>query len=147
MVLRSLVATLGLLLMGLAAETGVAAEVRQGGFVATEVWARSTPERARTGAVYLTLKNESAADTAIVGADTPRAQRTELHSTRTSNDVARMERQSGIAAARGRSVELKPGGAHIRLMGLSGPLRAGETFPLTLKLSTGESLILEVSVR
>ena len=145
--LRSLIAALGLLLMGFAAEHAPAAEVRQGGFVATEVWARATPERARTGAVYLTLKNESAGDAALVGAETPRAQRTELHATRTTNDVARMERQSGIALPRGRAAELKPGGSHIMLMGLSGPLRAGETFPLTLKLSNGQTIDLVVGVR
>jgi copper(I)-binding protein len=143
-VFRSLVA-LGLL--ALAADLAFAAEVRQGGFVVSEAWARATPERARTGAVYVTLRNESPADATIVGADTPRAQRTELHTTRTINDVARMERQVGIALPRGRAAELKPGGAHIMLLGLSGPLRVGESFPLTLKLSTGETLALEVQVR
>ena len=32
----------------------------------------------------------------------------------------------------GQAVTLKPGGEHIMLMGLNGPLREGQSFPLTL---------------
>jgi copper(I)-binding protein len=46
----------------------------------------------------------------------------------------------------GKTVDLKPGGYHVMLMGLSGPLRAGDTVPLTLTIEdkAGKKTALEV---
>jgi len=137
-----------LVLLGISAPPPAAAqEWRHNGVVILDVWARATPPRARTGAVYLTMRNESAGDVRLTGATSPRAPRIELHTTRMAGDVARMERQPGIAVARGATGELKPGGAHIMLMGLAAPLKSGDTFPLTLTFGPGDSIEVLVAIR
>jgi len=46
--------------------------------------------------------------------------------------VMKMRPLAGLDIPAGQSVTLKPGGEHIMLMGLNGPLREGQSFPLTL---------------
>ena len=45
------------------------------------------------------------------------------------------------------SVELKPGGLHIMLIGLEHQLQADERIPLTLRLEDGSEIQLETPVR
>ena len=48
-------------------------------------------------------------------------------------DVMRMRPLATIDLPAGQAVVLKPGAVHIMLVGLKQPLRAGESFPLTLE--------------
>jgi copper(I)-binding protein len=43
-------------------------------------------------------------------------------------------------------VTLAPGGYHLMLMGLKAPLRAGDTFPLTLQFEHAPPLTVTVAV-
>ena len=55
--------------------------------------------------------------------------------------VMTMRPLAGIDLPAGQKIILKPGGAHIMLVGLKQPLRLGQSFPLTLyleKAGTGE---------
>ncbi|MSO64354.1 MAG: copper chaperone PCu(A)C [Alphaproteobacteria bacterium] len=124
-----------------------AAEVRQGNLVIIDAWARSTPGPVRTGAAYLVLRNDGKSADRLIAVATPRADRSELHSTHGSGDIFRMRRENVIALPAGRSTELKPGGSHVMLTGLKEPLRTGETFPLTLRFASGGSIEVLVDVR
>jgi copper(I)-binding protein len=48
-----------------------------------------------------------------------------------------MRHEQGLALTAGHGMELKPGGDHIMLTGLSSPLKAGERFPMTLHFKRG----------
>jgi copper(I)-binding protein len=94
------------------------------------VWARATAGNATTGAAYLTVTDRGSPDR-LVGVSTPIAT-AELHETINDNGVMKMRPVAGIALEPGKPVTFAPGGYHVMLMGLKGPLKAGDSFPLTL---------------
>ncbi len=93
-------------------------------------WARASA--GKTGAAYLVIVNKGAADDRLVSATTPVAQKAEPHMTTDDNGVMKMRPVDGIDIKAGATAELKPGGLHLMLMGLKAPLKAGQSFPLTL---------------
>jgi copper(I)-binding protein len=58
-----------------------------------------------------------------------------------------MDQVEQIAIPAGGSVALEPGGFHIMMMGLAGPLAVGETFDLTLQFETVGEVVVQVEVR
>ena len=98
----------------------------------THAWARPTPPSATTGAVYLTIINKGAADDALVGISTPAADKAALHATSNENGIMKMSTVGEEPVKAAGKLEIKPGGLHIMLTGLKQPLKAGDTFSLTL---------------
>jgi periplasmic copper chaperone A len=93
-------------------------------------WARATPGKSHLGAVYLTIRSPVA--DRLVAASTPAAARAELHESAMAGMVMKMRPLAAVALPAGQSVAFAPGGMHIMLLGLKAPLRAGQSFPLTL---------------
>jgi hypothetical protein len=60
--------------------------------------------------------------------------------------VMKMRPLAGLDIPAGQSVTLKPGGEHIMLMGLKGPLREGQSFPLTLTFEKAGAREVTVAV-
>lgn len=98
----------------------------------TNAWARATPAGAKTGAAYVTVTNKGDAPDKLLGASTPVAGETQLHTTLNENGVMKMRPLKSIDLKPGASVTLKPGGMHLMLMELRQPLKAGDSFPLAL---------------
>ncbi len=111
------------------------------------VWARVAPGTARSGAVYFRIVNRGRADDRLVGASSPVAARVELHTHRMQGGVMRMRRVEAVPVPGGGAAELAPGGNHVMLIGLRGPLEEGETFPLTLAFEKAGAIGLQVPVR
>jgi hypothetical protein len=70
-----------------------------------------------------------------------------MHITTREGDVMKMREVSSFEVPAGGTFELKPGGAHLMLMELKGPLKKGERVPLTLRLEKGGELKVELSVQ
>jgi copper(I)-binding protein len=102
------------------------------GVAVEAVWARATPPGAKTGAVYLTLVNNGAADDRLVGVSTPVADRAQLHVESNDNGVMRMRPLAAVDVKPGAHVTFKPGGMHVMLLGLKRQLKEGDRFPLAL---------------
>lgn len=101
------------------------------------------------GGVFLSLQNtEATADTLISAqADRQLVEHVELHTHINDNGVMRMRPvEGGIELPAKQTVELKPGGYHIMLIGLKKPLKTGDTFPLTLNFKNSKSQTLTVTV-
>lgn len=130
--------TCGLLL------AAAAASAQTGALQVKDAWARATPGKAETGAAYLTV--ESPADDRLTGASTPVAGKAELHEMTMQDGVMKMRALTGVDLPAGRAVVLKPGAVHIMLMGLKQPLRAGESFPLTLEFAKAGKREIAVAV-
>ena len=108
-------------------------------------WARASAGAAKTGAAYLTITDQGPPDR-LTGVSTPIAGTAELHESMQEMGMMKMRPVPGIALDTGKSVTLAPGGYHVMLMGLKAPLKAGETFPLTLTFEHAAALTVTISV-
>lgn len=93
-------------------------------------WARATPGQAQNGVVYLAIVSPTT--DRLTAASSPVAKKAELHTMSMEGGVMRMRPLAAMDIPAGQTVALSPGGVHIMLLGLTRPLREGESFPLTL---------------
>ena len=107
-----------------------AATAQTGAIEVTDAWARATPGKAENGAAYLTLRSPT--PDRLTGLSTPVAAKAELHAMTMEGGVMRMRPLAGVDLPAGQKVALKPGGAHIMLVGLREKLRSGQFFSLIL---------------
>jgi copper(I)-binding protein len=109
---------------------------------ASGAWARPTPPGATTGAVYATLTNHGRSP------DSPSAAKVEFHSMSMAGGVMRMAPIAGPQSiAPGASLKFAPGGSHIMLIGLKGPLKAGAHVRLTLTFAKAGAVTIDAPVR
>ena len=78
------------------------------------------------------MKLTAPAATRLVEVRSPVAGIVEVHEMRLEGDVMRMRAAPVLPLPAGQTVELKPGGYHVMLMDLNGPVKAGDAVPLTL---------------
>jgi len=102
----------------------------------------------RTGAIFLTIDNGGAVDDRLVEAQTDVAERVELHTMIAAADGVMKMRQieGGIEIPAGGSHELKRGGDHIMLLGLTRELEVGASFPVTLVFEQMGMVTIQVTV-
>jgi len=110
-------------------------------------WSRATPGPIRTGAVYMTVTTDGTTPDRLIGAETPRAARAELHAHLMDGDVMRMRQVTAVEIHPGEPAVFKPGGLHLMLVGLTAPLREKERFPLTLIFEKAGRIDVEVVVQ
>jgi copper(I)-binding protein len=131
--------------LALAALSAVAHSFKLGEIDIGHPYARPTREGQMVGAGYLKLANKGPVDR-LVSATSPAAGSVEIHSMSMEGDVMKMRQVDAIEIATGQTVELKPGGYHLMLMGLKAPLKVGEKFPLTLKFEKSGEVVVTVNV-
>lgn len=111
---------------------------------ASNVWARDTAGGTATAAVFMTIA--SPAPDRLIAATTPAAQKTDLMTMESGNGTMAMTYLKGIDIPAGKPVSLNPMGLHVWLSGLAQPLRAGQSFPLTLKFEKAGDRQVTVTV-
>ena len=90
-------------------------------------WARATPKGAKVAGAYVTIANGGSKDDVLLGGRFDVADRVEVHDMAMKDGVMRMRHLAqGLEIPAGGSVELRPGGLHLMLMGLTKPLQQGE---------------------
>jgi copper(I)-binding protein len=109
-------------------------------------FARATAGRAKNGAAFLTVMNHGKRDDALIAVETAAANRPELHSHIHDKGIMRMRQVEAINIPAGGSAELKPGGDHVMLMGLTGPLMTGEKLSLILVFKNAGKIAVEVPI-
>jgi copper(I)-binding protein len=96
-----------------------------------DAWCRPTPNGRLMTGCYVSLT--ARADDRLVSATAAGAARVEIHESRMESGMMMMHPlEDGLPLPQGRLVELRPGGNHIMVMGLSGPLETGDSVELTL---------------
>jgi copper(I)-binding protein len=139
--IRSLVFTVLVAAAGAAAAHGF-----QAGTIAIgHPWGRATPPGAPTGGGYLKLDNRGP-DDRLISASSPVAERVELHTMKMEGDVMRMRQVDAIDVPTGKTVELKPGGLHLMMVGLKAPLKEGTMVPATLKFEKAGEVHVELKI-
>ena len=76
----------------------------------------------------------------------PAARVVELHTHVREGEVMRMRPVTDIPVPAGQTVELRPGGLHVMLIGLTGPLQQGSRVPLTLRFERAGEVQVELTV-
>jgi copper(I)-binding protein len=96
----------------------------------SEAWVRGTVAGQKATGAFMQLK--SAADAALVEAASPVAKIVEIHEMKMEGGMMKMRAVEKLPLSAGKAVDLKPGGYHVMLMDLVGPLKEGDTVPLKL---------------
>jgi periplasmic copper chaperone A len=111
-------------------------------------YARVSGPSAKSGAVFMTILNQSARDDRLVSVTTDAAERAELHTHKAdANGVMRMgEVTEGFAITGTEAHALDRGGDHIMLLGLTRALKQGDTVMLTLTFEKSGDITVEVPV-
>ena len=108
-----------------------------------EAWARPALKGENT-AIYMRIMSMDGDDALLLANALP-AMKTELHrSTMTDDGTMKMEQQNQIELPINELVELKPGGFHFMLIGLTEDLEPGDE--LTLKLEFAYHAEIEINV-
>jgi copper(I)-binding protein len=129
-----------------AAAPGASPAAQSEDVTARDAWARASAGKQANGAAYLTLTGGAETD-ALVAVSTPVAATAELHESSTEGGVMRMRAVPSLRIPAGQTVSLAPGGYHIMLFDLKQPLKAGDTFPVTLTFERAAPVTLNVQVR
>ncbi len=122
-------------------------EFTSGSLTIDHLWSTPTIGNAPNSAAYLKITNGGDTPDRLMGVKSDVAKRVQLHMVKMDGSIMRMRAaKDGIAVPANTSVELKPGGFHIMLMGLSRKLTAGDTFTLTLQFEHQGEVPVQVKV-
>ena len=108
-------------------------------------YARATAPGQPVGGAFMKIAN-GGADDRLLSVSATNAKSVELHQMTMEGDVMHMRRVDTIALPAGRTTELRPGGYHVMFMGLKAPLKAGDSFPATLKFEKAGEVTVTVKV-
>lgn len=99
----------------------------------------------RMGAVYMKITMGTSEGDRLVAVESAFAQGIEMHETIQSGDVASMvARPEGFEISSGETLELRPGGKHLMMFGVTE--RAGGSLPLVLRFARAGTLNVEARV-
>lgn len=125
-----------------------AQEVKAGDLVITQPWSRATPGGAKIAGGYVTIENKGTTPDRLVSAAGDIAGKVEIHEMTMNNGVMTMRPlDKGLVIEPGKTVKLAPGGYHLMLMDLKGPLKEGDKAPMTLQFEKAGKVMLSLDVQ
>ena len=113
----------------------------------TDPWIRGSVPGQKNGAGYLVIENAASQPTALISAQSDRADRIELHTIVREDGVAKMREVQQIDIPASGSVTLQPGGYHVMFIGLTQPFKEGEVITVELDLAGGEKANVDFTVK
>jgi hypothetical protein len=124
-----------------------AEDVTVGSLKISAPWARATPKGVGVGGGYMKITNTGTASDRLVGGVTDVASRFEVHEMTMDNGVMKMRPVTGgLEIKPGQTVELKPGGYHVMLMGLKEQLVQGQHFKATLEFAKAGKVDVDFAI-
>jgi periplasmic copper chaperone A len=114
-------------------------------------WLQALPPVAEATAAYMKIRNLGEKPLELIGASSPIATTIEPMITtkqvRNGQEILGMEAVAEFAIPPGGTLELKPGGNHLMMMGLTAHPKEGERVKLTVRFAPGDQRIdLEIPV-
>lgn len=125
---------------------GAAEGGRREGVVVSAPWVRAVPPSARMSAAYMVLENRGDDRERLLGASSDIATTIELHHVRGEGGMMLMYPVEAIVLPAGERLELKPGGYHIMLIGLTRPLLDSDAVSLTLHFERAGERVVSLPV-
>jgi periplasmic copper chaperone A len=109
-------------------------------------WARPDAALASQAGGFFKLTNTGAADR-LVAAASPLAEKVEIHAIKVvGRDIRMRALPDGLRIPAESTIELKPRGYHLLLMGLKAPLAPGSKLPVTLTFERAGRMEVELVV-
>ncbi len=112
----------------------------------TKAYAYATPPNPKVASIFFTIRNMGDKDITIIAAQSPVADKIEIHNHFHENGAMMMREVGEFIVQAGQSVSLEPTGLHLMLYELPAPLAVGQTFPLTLTTKGGAEISTLVKV-
>jgi periplasmic copper chaperone A len=122
--------------------------IKSGDLLIMQAWSRATPNGAPVAGGYLRITNTGSSPDHLLGGSTPAGTSIEVHEMSMKDGIMTMRPiDGGLEIGAGASVELKPGGNHLMIMGLKSALREGDHVPITLTFEKAGAVTLDLIVR
>src|SRR6201994_2274658 len=122
-------------------------DVKAGDLVITQAWSRATPNGAKIAGGYLTIENKGTAPDRLIGSSGDIAGKVEVHEMAMNNGVMTMRPlDKGLDIEPGKTVKLAPGGYHLMMFDLKGPVKQGDKVPVTLQFEKAGKVNLSLEV-
>lgn len=134
-------AACAVMILGLLADTSHAAAET---VIVRGAWVRAPVAGQPVVGAYLELR--SARDALLVGAESPSANRVEMHMMTLEGGVMKMRQVPSIDLPAGKAVSLAPGGLHLMLFGVKAALQPGSKVPLTLTVEAADGTRSAITV-
>jgi len=142
---RPLFSTIAALLL---ATSAFAHEYTLGELQISHPYARATAPGQPSAGAYIGVTNNGKTADKLLKATSPVAKNVEIHTMSMEGNVMRMRALDFLEVKPGQTVKMQPSeGAHIMLMGLQQPLKAGDTVPLTLVFEKAGKIDVSVNVQ
>jgi copper(I)-binding protein len=125
---------------------GHAHEVKSGSFEIFHPSAPATTEEAKNAVVFMTIDSRGVAPDRLVGAESPVAERIELHRHETENGATKMRPVDAVDLPPGTCVKLKASGVHLMLVGIRQALVEYASFPMILIFEHAGRIDVEIQV-
>lgn len=116
--------------------------------VIQDPYARASSPTAKSGAAFMTIMNHADSDDRLIAASTGIAKKIELHTHKEdANGVMSMIHvEEGFVVPAGDMHQLKRGGDHVMLMGLTQSLKHGDIVSITLTFENAGEVTVEIPV-
>lgn len=121
--------------------TGPASASPAAALTLQDAWVKASANPGGMTAVFGVLRNTGTTAVTVTSAASPVARSVELHEVAMVDGAMKMRpKAGGFVVPAGGTHELAPGGDHIMLMGLAGPVLPGQSVTVTLTTSTGSAV-------
>ncbi len=108
---------------------------------------RTPPNGQTTTAAYFTVTNKGPSADRLTRVSCACAQSAMFHTTTHSNGMAAMNEADAFPLPAGQTLVFAPGGNHVMLMGVTGPLKEGDGVDLVLTFAKAGPVTLHLTVR
>lgn len=113
-----------------------------------EPWIPEAPPSAHAMAAFMVLENDEDHPVKVIAAHAPGFDTIELHKSVEENGMHKMLKQDALVIPAMGSLELRPGGYHVMLIGVHEPRpKAGDVIPMRLDLEGGKSIEFKAPVK
>ncbi|PZO55393.1 MAG: hypothetical protein DCF16_03010 [Alphaproteobacteria bacterium] len=112
-----------------------------------DAWAAPTPNGVDVSAGYLTIINGGSEADRLIGAESARAGRVEVHEMIMDGAVMQMRPIQALEIGAGETASLAPGGAHLMFYEVTEPFTEGQTVSVRLQFERAGAVDINLPVR
>ncbi|MES0490961.1 MAG: copper chaperone PCu(A)C [Leptospirales bacterium] len=117
------------------------------GFVFTDTWITKVSDTSEISAAYFKVENETESDDLFLGATSKVAEFIEIHEMLQDKDVTGMRMLDQVEVKANNSIQFTPGGLHLMLIGLTSPVKKGDSITLILNFKKAGPLKVNFTVK